>query len=228
MKTIKCHQGSHEWFVARLGKPTASGFGDIITPEGKLKTGKTPRTYALELLAERLTQLPTQTFVTDAMRRGTELEPKARQWYEFSRGVTVEQVGICLTDDGKVGGSPDGLLQDRGIEIKCPMSATFMDIVESGTIPDDHMMQMQGLMWITGLPMWDYVVYTDLPGLIPQVYSVQADQKIQAALSLHMPAFVAKLDEMESRLRSLGHGNIAAKAEADAPTWEELTNMVTA
>ena len=32
MKIVDVEQGSHEWLIARLGKPTASRFDKIITP----------------------------------------------------------------------------------------------------------------------------------------------------------------------------------------------------
>ena len=53
-------------------------------------------------------------------RRWRTLEAEAIRWYGFERGVDVQRVGLILTDDGKVGGSPDGLVGDDGlIEVKC-------------------------------------------------------------------------------------------------------------
>lgn len=205
-EVIQCAQHSAEWFDARLGRPTASRFGDIITATGKARDGKTPRAYLLELLGERLTRCPTQHFETAAMQRGTDLEPRAREWYQFTRDVAVRQVGICVSKCGRFGGSPDGLIDGGGIEIKCPMQATFLDIAESGQIPEDHAMQMQGLMWLTGFARWEYVLYTDAPGLQPQIYTVEADQKIHAAFDLYLPAFAEKLDAAEARMRQAGHG----------------------
>lgn len=209
---IECAQGSAEWFDARLGRPTASRFGDIITATGKARDGKTPRSYLLELLGERLTRCPTQHFETAAMIRGTELEPRAREWYQFTRDVVVTQVGICVSKCGRFGGSPDGLVGElRGIEIKCPMQATFLDVAESGAIPEDHYLQMQGLMWLTGFAQWEYVLYTDAQGLQPQIYTVNADEKIHAAMDLYLPAFAEKLDRAEARMREAGHGINKAK-----------------
>lgn len=206
MKIIQCEQGSADWFEARLGKPTASHFGDIITATGKIRTGATPRRYMIELLAERLTGLPTQHFETAAMERGTHLEPVARKWYSFSTGRDVRQVGLITTDCGRHAGSPDGLCEDRGIEIKCPMTATFCDIAESRVLPDDHLLQVQGLLWLTGLKAWDYVLYTDVRGLVPVVITCTPNAAIHAALTEALPIFSDKLDAMEQAMRADGHG----------------------
>jgi len=214
VRIIDCEQGGAAWFDARLGKPTASHFGDIVTPTGKARTGATPRKYLVELLGERLTGLPTQHFETAAMARGTELEPVARQWYEHTTGREVQQTGLVLSDCGRFGGSPDGLCADRGIEIKCPMQNTFVDIAESGKLPDEHLLQVQGMLWITKLPRWDYVLFTDSRGLLPVIIEVTPDEKIFAALEATMPEFCAALDDAEKRMRAAGHGAIAPQPEA--------------
>jgi hypothetical protein len=61
-------QGSAEWHQQRLGKATASRIADIIA---KTKTGySTSRAnYAAELVCERLTGNPTETFKNAAMPR---------------------------------------------------------------------------------------------------------------------------------------------------------------
>lgn len=206
MQIIECSQGGAEWFSARLGKPTASHFGDIVTPTGKARTGATVRGYLIELLGERLTGLPTQHFETAAMERGTMMEPQARTWYEYATKREVRQVGFITEDSGRWGGSPDGLCDDRGVEIKCPMQQNFVDVAESCKIPEDYMMQIQGLLWITKLPRWDFILFTDAPGLLPVVIEVVPDVKIFEALEETMPKFCATLDAMEAAMRERGHG----------------------
>lgn len=216
MKIIDCAQGSADWFTARLGIPTASRFADFVTPLGVQRKGASPRRYALDLLGERLTKRPAQHFETDAMIRGQELEPRARDWYSFATGRDVHRVGFIRSDCGRWGCSPDGLMADRGLEIKCPLLATFLDIAESQSLPDEHAMQVQASMWITGLTAWDYVVYTDAPGCVPQVITVARDAELHAALDRVVPAFCALVDAMEARLRGAGHG-VLADVRADEP-----------
>ena len=215
MKMIQCEQGSAQWFTARLGHPTASHFGDILTRDGSARKGEKPRKYMLELLGERLTQYPTQHFETEAMRRGVENEPRARAWYELTTGRTVTQVGLCLADSGRWGCSPDGLCKDRGIEIKCPMQLGFVDFADSLDIPDDHYLQVQAGLWITGAKLWDYIVWTDCRGLVPQVITVAADLDLHAAFNKIIPAFCDALDEREKKMREQGHGVIAKEVSDD-------------
>jgi hypothetical protein len=217
MQILDCSQGSVEWFAARLGIPTASRFADFVTPLGVARKGVGPRRYALELLGERLTRRPAQHFETDAMVRGTELEPHARDWYSFATGRDVQRVGFIRSDCGRWGCSPDGLMPDRGLEIKCPLLATFLDIAESRALPDDHAMQVQASMWITGLALWDYVVYTDAPGCVPQVVTVQRDATLHAAFDKIVPEFCAAVDAMEAKMRTAGHGILAAAPPAYDP-----------
>jgi hypothetical protein len=58
------------------------------------------------------------------MRRGHDIEPAARRWYGELTGEFPQQVGIVATADGRCSCSPDGLLPDRGLEIKCPLWVT--------------------------------------------------------------------------------------------------------
>lgn len=220
MKVIDCDQGGAEWFRARMGIPTASNFGAFLTTKGMLANSAAARRYALELVGERLTQRPAEHFATRAMDRGTELEPKARAWYQLVSGRSVKEVGFLLSDDGKCGSSPDGLCADRGIEIKCPMIATFIDTAESRVLPADHMAQVQAGMWITGLRKWDYVVFTDVAGLAPFVIEVAANDEMHAAFAESVAKFCEIVDAMESKLRTAGHGELPAPDEG--PSWNEL------
>src|ERR1044072_8526340 len=86
-------QGTDEWRALRLGKVTASRVADIVA---KTKTGySTSRAnYAAQLICERLTGVPTETFTNAAMQWGTDMEPEARAAYEFNRAAKVEQVAF--------------------------------------------------------------------------------------------------------------------------------------
>jgi len=159
-----------------------------------------------DLLAERLTLQVTEHFTTAAMDRGTELEPSARAFYELTTGRTVREVGFCLDDGGRWGCSPDGLMDDAGLEIKCPGKAGFVDVAESGALPDDHALQCQFGLWVTGLSRWDYVLFADVRGLQSQIIEVRPDAKLHAAFAEILPAFCDELDAMEAKMRAAGHG----------------------
>lgn len=154
-------QGSVEWLYERVGMITASRFKDAIDT---LKTGKSSAkrdAYKWEVVIERITGKPFQHFESTAMQHGTEKEPLARMAYCAATGAFVDEVGF-IRKDAVIGGSPDGLIgTDGGIEIKCPFnSANHLACFLTG-VPDEHIPQIQGLMWITGRQWWDFISYDD-------------------------------------------------------------------
>lgn len=178
MRRLTDEQKSQGWFSARNGIPTASRFKDIITSRGK-KSASFDR-LAYSLAAEKVMGHGVETFESDWMRRGTELEPEARAWYEFITGRPVGLVGLCLTDDGIAGASPDGLMDDRGLEIKCPAPHTHMEYLSRGRCPPDYVPQVQGSMWICERDLWDFVSFH--PELPPLLVTVERDQEFIESL----------------------------------------------
>lgn len=230
IKILSCDQRSIEWYAARLGIPTASSFGKLVARTGKARTGKTPESYKLSLLAERLTRTPTGGFSTAAMDRGRELEEHARAWYEQKTGRTVRQIGFATDESSRWGCSPDGIAERRGLEIKCPMLPGFMEFATYGIIPDDHYIQMQACMWIFGLKIWDYVVFTDVRGLLPIITPVNADPALHSAFDEILPSVCDDLDANEVLLRKAGNGvhpetPIDLSAILGEPTDEQIEAM---
>lgn len=208
MRIVNCEQRSPEWYAARLGMPTASAMGKLITPAGKARKGATRDAYLLSLLAERLTRTPSHVSESAAMARGRELEPFALRYYEEHTGRIVKPVGFATDDTGRYGCSPDGVCFDDsiGIEIKCPMLPAFMAYAATGEIPDDYYVQMQASMMIFGFMAWDFVVYTDVRGLNPIIKRVEADIPFQAALMAVLEAACNEVDAMYMMMRDSGHG----------------------
>jgi hypothetical protein len=197
-------QGSTAWYDARIGILTASNAGRCVTSQRQPAKGQTRQGYINGLLAERLTGLVEMNHVNLAMERGTQLEPQARAWYEVTTGREVRRVGFVYADAAhRYGGSPDGLLPDAGIEIKCPMRRAMISTLLRGTVPPGYIPQIQFLMWVTGLPRWDFVLYTP-EGEIPNaIWPVEADEAMHAAYDEHVPAFLAELDAAEAKLREM-------------------------
>jgi putative phage-type endonuclease len=160
MTTVNLEQGSQEWLLARCGKVTASRVADIMA---KTKSGYSASrgNYMAELVCERLTGVPTDTFKSAAMEWGTAQEPHARAAYEAVGGVLVEEVGfVPHSSIPDAGASPDGLVGSVGlIEIKCPYTATHIETLLSGKVPDRYNTQMQWQMACTGRTWCDYVSY---------------------------------------------------------------------
>lgn len=181
MRISKFEQGSQEWLESRLGKPTASNFGKLITPTGKPSTSA--EGYINELIAQRITGELPEFYTNEAMARGNELEPAAKALYELSNDVEVVEVGLCLHDTLECGASPDGLVgDDGGIEIKCPLPHTHVAYLRDGKIPSKYIPQVQGCLWITGREWWDFMSYHPaMEDLIVRVYRDEEYIKLLAA-----------------------------------------------
>lgn len=153
-------QGSDEWKALRLGKVTASRVADVIA---KTKSGySTSRAnYAAQLIAERLTGVPAESYTNAAMAHGTETEPEARAAYEFYQGVTVDQVAfVAHPKIEQAGCSPDGLVGSDGlVEIKCPNTATHLETLLGQSVPGKYEAQMQFQMACCGRAYCDFVSY---------------------------------------------------------------------
>ena len=151
-------QGSPEWHQLRAGKATASRIADIMAQgQGKMRAA-----YMRQLVAERLTGLPTPGgFKSGSMQRGNEVEAEAREAYEYQTGRFVDLVAFVdhPTID-MAGASPDGLVGDEGgVEIKCPDSVTHIDTLQGAAIDGGYLKQMHWNMACTGREWWDYVSY---------------------------------------------------------------------
>jgi len=69
-------QRTDEWFKERLGHVTASKIKDVLAKKGTATRGN----YLMQLVSERLTGQREETFVSAAMKRGIEVEDKARRF----------------------------------------------------------------------------------------------------------------------------------------------------
>jgi putative phage-type endonuclease len=157
-------QGTAEWFAARLGRVTASRVCDVVA---KTKTGySTSRAgYMAELICERLTGKPFDQYTNADMQRGTDLEPIARALYEMARDCSVTQVGFVPHPTLEMAGaSPDGLIADGLIEIKCPRPHVHLDYLESGKPPAKYLPQMAWQCICTQRTWVDFVSFcADMP-----------------------------------------------------------------
>lgn len=196
-------QGSPEWHAIRLGRVTASRVHDVIA---KTKSGYTAgrANYEAELIAERLTGMPADRFVNDAMRWGTETEAQARAAYSFLQDVDVAEVGFVPHPTIEMAGaSPDGLVGDDGLlEIKCPNTATHLATLFGATIPVKYASQMQWQLACTGRQWCDWVSFDPRMPERHQLFvqRVPRDDAIIAAMEDEVRAF---LFEIERKIRRL-------------------------
>lgn len=190
-------QGSAEWFAARTGKVTASRVGDIIA---RTKSGyaASRANYMAELLCERLTGEKAPSFQSPAMAWGTANEPIARNEFSRRTGQEVLEVGfVPHATIENAGASPDGLIQHDGlIEIKCPQTATHLELLSGGNIPARYMMQMYWQMACTGRDWCMFVCFDPrLPeGMQMYMEEVPRDEKIINQLEDEVIKFIEELN----------------------------------
>jgi putative phage-type endonuclease len=168
-----CEQGTPQWFGLRCGVISASNAEKIVTKHGEPTTGQKRLTYMHQLIAEKITGIVEDNAGGKQCEYGKEQEPRARAYYRMKTGRQVEQVGFVYRDGNRdVGCSPDGICEDRLIEIKCPYSkSVFVGLLlkhAAGKFPMDYWTQMQQQMYVTGIEKNELVVYGDWTGL-PQM-----------------------------------------------------------
>lgn len=209
MRIVDVVQGTPEWLDARVGVVTASNFDKLIAPKTH-KPSASMHKLAYEMLAEELIGRPLNDQSSGFMQRGNELEAEARNWYAFERDVDVQQVGLVLRDDGRVGCSPDGLVnEDGGVEIKCPSAAVHMSYL-LGSPGDEYFCQIQGSIWITERAWWDFVSYC--PGLPSVLVRFERDDEFIGKLATCADMYLALLDTHRATLRNLGAFPVLAEA----------------
>lgn len=153
-------QGTPEWFAIRCGKVTASKVADVIA---KTKTGPAASraNYLAQLVAERLTGKPAESFSNGAMQWGTDQEPFARAAYELKTDALVDQIGFV--DHPAIamsGASPDGLIDSFGlVEIKCPNTATHIEYLLGKQVPPKYKPQMAWQLACTERAWCDFVSF---------------------------------------------------------------------
>lgn len=195
-------QRNEEWFAARCGKVTASRISDVMA---KTKTGySTSRAnYCAQLVVERMTGKPAETFTNAAMQWGTDMEPQARDAYSAKVGELVDEVGFVLHPKfAQSGASPDGLVGDGLVEIKCPSTATHIETILTKWPAQKYVLQMQWQMACTERPWCDFVSFDPrMPEhLRLLIVRVNRDDELIRDIEREVASF---LDEVETKVSLL-------------------------
>jgi len=141
LKIWPIEQRSEDWYKIRANLVTASNAGRLLS-SGKDK--------ALE---------PRSSGTGRAAERGLTLEPEAIELYEVIKGVKVDRPGfITNTDYPIAGASPDGIVDDTLIEVKCFGNNKHLDI-NKDNIPFEVIAQVQFSMMVCDLQNCDLVLY---------------------------------------------------------------------
>ena len=197
-------QRTDAWMQQRLGKVTASRVADVLA---KIKTGESAsrKNYKMELVVQRLTGKQGESFTNAAMEWGTEQEPFARMAYEAHTGTFVKEEGFVdhPTIEG-FGCSPDGLVGDGLIEIKCPNTANHIETVLENKAPSKYIPQMQAQMACTGAKWCDFVSFDPrLPeDLQLFVVRVERDQEYIDAMEVEVKQFLSEVLDLFNQLKA--------------------------
>jgi hypothetical protein len=195
-------QRTDEWFAARIGRATASRFKDVLA---RVKNGEAAsrRDYRSQLVVERLTGAREEGYTNAAMQWGIDHEDDARAMY----GAEVMECGFIAHPTLMAGASPDGFVGDDGlVEIKCPKTATHIDMLLAGKMPSEHIPQVQGQMWIVDKSWCDLVSYDPRLPIEHQlvVYRIHRDEQYIAMLKREVKRFLDEVDETVNRLAKRG------------------------
>ena len=197
-------QRTEEWFSARLGKVTASRVADVLA---KIKSGESAsrKNYKMELVVQRLTNKQGESFTNAAMEWGTEQEPFARMAYEAHTGTFVKEEGFVdhPTIEG-FGCSPDGIVGEGLIEIKCPNTANHIETVLENKAPSKYIPQMQAQMACTGAKWCDFVSFDPR---VPEdlqlfVVRVDRDQEYIDAMEVEVKQFLSEVLDLFNQLKA--------------------------
>lgn len=182
-------QRTDGWLTERCGRVTASCLHKVMA-RTKTGYGAERANYMAQLVTERLTGHPSDSFSNSAMQWGTDTEPQARAAYAFSIDESVVETGFHPHPTILFSGaSPDGLVGELGlVEIKCPNSATHIATLTGSEIDRKYLLQMQWQMACTGREWCDFASF---------------DPRLPEAMQLHVrrvPRDADLLAEMEAEV----------------------------
>lgn len=190
-------QGTPEWDAIRAGKWSASK-GAVIM--GGLDTLGL-RDLILDLAWGRVYGPPDPGFKSKAMERGHLVEPESRDWFAFSRDVSVEEMGFV--EHGRIphfGWSPDGLYDDRrrAIEAKCPLHKAWMHVQETGKVPAEYRWQVKFACFVGQLDGLDFVAYHPKAGglIVPVEITDSEKDQIEGRLAILEPKVCARVERL--------------------------------
>lgn len=201
-------QRTEEWFLERLGKVTASRISDVMA---KIKTGEAAarRSYRMELVIDRLTGQNRDTYCSPSMQWGIDHEEEAKLSYTFVTDREVVNVGfVSHPDIPMAGASPDGLVDDGLVEIKCPDTTTHIMYIMGGTIPQEYQDQMLWQMEVTQRAWCDFVSFDPRVPVHLRLFVKRFwfDEERVDAIRREVVAFLAEVEDVVASLSMIPDG----------------------
>lgn len=194
---LDMEQGTGEWLNARLGVLTGS------KAEKAVGTKDASDKLIAKLISEELAGAEEEIFKSYAMEWGILNEPLAIEQYEIRSNQKCEQIGFIRSIEYPwLGISPDRLVKVgrgwRGVEVKCPETATMVEYMMKGGIPKKYIPQIvHYFIVINDMKDLDFVVFDPrIQKTSHQMYRVRVTRKeLKEVIDLHR----AKYDEFRAR-----------------------------
>ena len=193
-------QQSAQWFQDRIGKLTASSMKMAMDFTQKGAEGSDRKKLKIDILAERMTDIIREVYVTPAMQHGTDTEPAAKLAYEAATGAKVMPAPFVPHPTiENFGASPDGMIHPDGLlEVKCPTTSKFIAWMLAGVVPEEHKPQMLAQLACTGRKWVEFVAFDPrMPEgkrLFIRRYEPTADEV--KAIEVAAEKFLAEVDAM--------------------------------
>lgn len=155
---LQIEQGSPEWLALRKTKITATD-ASVIMGASKWKT-------KLQLYKEKTSDLP-QVKPNEAMQRGLDLEPIARELFIIKTGIEMQPAVI---EKDWAMASLDGISScgSRVLEIKCPGEKDHNEAL-LGRIPSHYYPQLQHQMYVSDVQLVYYFSFDGTDGVVVEV-----------------------------------------------------------
>lgn len=175
MRELTFEQGCREWHEARSGMVTGTTFARATG------TIAVQRTLMYELLAGMMTEPKGESFLSEAVDRGNDMEPIALKAAIKSLGYDFETTGMMISDEiQKFGTSPDAVYREDGkiiggLEIKCPDSKKHLEYVMKDAVPssskDNYRAQILAMFLVNpDVQWWYFMSHDDRNYEIPEFY----------------------------------------------------------
>lgn len=180
---VQLQQGSPEWLAYRLSRRNASESAAVL--------GLSPWTTPYQLWLLKTGRAESK--VTQAMQRGTDLEPAARAAYEDQTGLVMQPL---VLEAGGYSASLDGMTLDGDLvlEIKCPLRGTRSDLwqdVLGGQVPEHYLAQVQHQLMVTGAALAHLWIFDGTRGIL---HAIERDEALMARIQEAWDDFQQYLD----------------------------------
>lgn len=218
---IQLSQGSPQWHAYRLSRRNASESAAVL--------GLSPWMTPYQLWLVKTGRFETK--VTQAMQRGTDMEPLARTAYEEQTGLIMQPL---VLEAGDYSASLDGMTLegDLLLEIKCPLRGTRSDLwqdVQDGLVPEHYAIQVQHQLMVASANLAHLWVFDGSKGML---HTIERDEPVMRRIRAGWEDFQQyltsdtppPLNDADTVLREDAPWSKAAHAFAEAKRAADLAD----